>query len=81
MNKEMLEAIKRMCDIITNNTFGDDELDSLALHIGHHPDLLNPTSDNKDYASCSGCIYLKGKCILPAPNNCIRDADDYYTDA
>ena len=36
-------------------------------------------SSNSDYATCEGCKYLHGKCILNAPNNCIRDADDYYT--
>ena len=30
-----------MCEIILGNTFGNEELDSLALLVGHHPDVLN----------------------------------------
>lgn len=33
--------VRRMCDIILGNTFGNEELDSLALLVGHHADVLN----------------------------------------
>lgn len=33
--------VRRMCEIILGNTFGNKELDSLALLVGHHPDVLN----------------------------------------
>lgn len=33
--------VRRMCEIILGNTFGNEELDSLALLVGHHPDVLN----------------------------------------
>jgi hypothetical protein len=33
--------IQRICDIVLNNSFGNKELDSLALDIAHHPDILN----------------------------------------
>lgn len=41
--------VRRMCDIILNNTFGNEELDSLALFVGHHPDVLNasPAADGE----------------------------------
>ncbi len=42
LTKDDLLAIGRMCRIITGNNFGDEELDALALWIGHHPDVLNP---------------------------------------
>lgn len=34
----------RMCEIILGNTFGNKELDSLALLVGHHPDVLNAST-------------------------------------
>ena len=46
MSKEILDAIKRLCEIVINNPSIDSELDSLALHISHHPDVINPTSHN-----------------------------------
>ncbi|MFZ9848962.1 MAG: hypothetical protein ACO3EF_00170 [Vulcanococcus sp.] len=43
--------VRRMCEIILGNTFGNKELDSLALLVGHHPDVLNapdPAPDPTD---------------------------------
>ena len=42
MDEETLIDIRRMCEIVLNNTFGNSELDSLALYVGHHPLILNP---------------------------------------
>jgi hypothetical protein len=36
--------VRRMCEIILGNTFGNEELDSLALLVGHHPDVLNAST-------------------------------------
>ena len=35
-----VRKIQRMCDIVLNSSFGNSELDKLALHIAHHPDIL-----------------------------------------
>ena len=42
LTRDDLLTIGRMCRIITGNDFGNKELDSLALRIGHYPDVLNP---------------------------------------
>lgn len=39
--------VKRMCEIILGYNFGHKELDSLALEIGHHPDVLNPPASEE----------------------------------
>lgn len=36
--------VRRMCEIILGNTFGNEELESLALLVGHHPDVLNAST-------------------------------------
>jgi hypothetical protein len=36
--------IRRMCEIVLGHSFGNKELDSLALWIGHHPCVLNPSA-------------------------------------
>lgn len=43
---EVMEVahVRRMCEIILGNTFGNEELDSLALLVGHHPDVLNAST-------------------------------------
>ena len=41
MDTETKEQIKRMCDIILGRKSMDKELDSLALLVGHHPEILN----------------------------------------
>ncbi len=38
---ETLRDIRRICEIVLNNAFGNSELDSLALYVGHHPLVLN----------------------------------------
>jgi hypothetical protein len=50
MDKETLEHIGRICEIILGNRFQNSELDGLALHVGHHPDVLNP-KEEPDYKS------------------------------
>ena len=42
MDEETLKDIRRMCEIILGNSFGNHELDSLAWYVGHHPLILNP---------------------------------------
>lgn len=41
MDGSTLKEIKRMCDIVLNTNTVSSELDSLALSVGHHPDVLN----------------------------------------
>lgn len=41
LDTETLQQIHRICQIILGNRFGNDELDSLALMVGHHPLVLN----------------------------------------
>ena len=65
MSKEILDAIKRLCEIVINNPSIDSELDSLALHISHHPDVINPTSHNKGYSAALQEIIDTGLCNLP----------------
>ena len=50
MDKELLADVKRMCEIIMNNNFGHNTLDSLAWYVSHHPDVMNiqNTSDNSE---------------------------------
>ena len=47
MDEETLKDIKRMCEIILGNTFGNHELDSLAWYVGHHSLVLNPNTVNE----------------------------------
>jgi hypothetical protein len=63
MDRETRGEIKRMCDIILGNESFNKELDSLALSIGHYPDILNldgvpNTSDNNDVKTCRNCEHL-----------------------
>ena len=46
---ETRKDIKRLCDIILDNiTNVGAEAESLALHIGHHPDILNIKEDEEE---------------------------------
>ena len=57
MTRDDLDAIKRMCDIIVNNRFGNAELDSIALWMEHHPDIKNTPATNVDIEHWSeNCI-------------------------
>jgi hypothetical protein len=37
--------IKRICEIILNNNFGNDDLDSYAFWISHHPEIMKADSN------------------------------------
>jgi hypothetical protein len=41
MDEETLSMIQRMCEVVTNNLLGNQELESLAFQVGHYPDVLN----------------------------------------
>lgn len=45
MDDELLGMVKRMCEIVLGNNFGNSELDGLALHVGHDPDVLNSATE------------------------------------
>lgn len=47
IDNETLSDIKRICDIVVNNNFGNNELDSLAFYVGHHPDVISAKSVNE----------------------------------
>ena len=50
---ETRKDIKRLCDIILDNiTNVGAEAESLALHIGHHPDILNIKEDEEEEDEC-----------------------------
>lgn len=48
-------SIRRMCDIVLNNNFGNKALDSLALYVGHDSRVLNAAQpqENKELAENS----------------------------
>jgi len=63
MDSETEIMVKRMCDIILNEEYGEcfnRELYSLALYVGHDPDILNASTQPADNTGspklpCSTC--------------------------
>lgn len=45
MDNVTLGMIKRICDIILNNPTVTEELDSLALRVSNHPNIINANSE------------------------------------
>ena len=66
-----------------------DELDYVVASLFKALDVLKSVSERATEAKgqdlpCDGCKYYhKGShdCMLDAPNNCIRQAEDFYTKA
>ena len=47
VDSETLSDIRRICEIILGNNFGNHELDSLAFYVGHNPAILNSTAQER----------------------------------
>lgn len=59
--------VRRMCDIVLNNRLGNNELESLALYVGHDARVLNaaqpqenedgqkPTTNKPSAKPCEWC--------------------------
>ncbi len=59
VDSETLSDIRRICEIILGNNFGNRELDSLAFYVGHHPAILNSTARKKKTDSEKLAIAVK----------------------
>ena len=62
MDDAGINQIKRMCEIILGENLGDEELDYLALCVGHHPEILNCRALPPEPRTCETC---KVKCPYP----------------
>lgn len=71
MDIETLKQINRMCEIILGNNFQNNELDSLAFYIRHHPDVLNPKADDSK-------VLLRRCLVRFKAEKVIKEIEPYY---